>query len=166
MSMLIYNNLVQKADSVLSLVDVNKAIGTEVIARSAFENYVDLINLFKHRPDYLQYVKYMSSDQQERSVRNLIKSKQSPFSRSRIRGLQGQFGITAEESLAMIREERSDFRSRLSTVYTIGNKPISEPKVRVNTSVRFRCELAGKLDEYESLYCILSRSTHSDFLAC
>ena len=61
MSMLTYNNLVQKGDSVLALVDAEKAGGLAVIARSAFENYIDLINLFGHRPEYLQYVEYMSS---------------------------------------------------------------------------------------------------------
>ncbi len=164
MSMLIYNNLVQKADSIRTLVDAEKAVGMEVIARSAFENYIDLINLFKHRPDYLQYVKYVSSDQQERGIKNLIKNRESPFSRSVVGGLPGQFGITIEESMEMVTGEKLDFRSRLSKVYTDGNKSIFEPRARVNTSVRFRSELAGKLDEYESLYRILSRSTHSDFV--
>lgn len=164
MSMLIYNNLIQKGDSILTLIDTEKAVGMDVVARSAFENYIDLINLFKHRPDYLQYVEYMSSAEQERSIRSLIKNRQSSFSKSIIRGLPGQSGITIEESLEMVNEEKSDFRSRLSRVYTDGNKPISDPKARVNTRVRFRSELAGKLDEYESLYRVLSRSTHSDFV--
>ena len=164
MSMLIYNNLIQKGDSILTLVDTEKAVGMEMVARSAFENYIDLINLFKHRPDYLQYVKYMSSAEQERSIRNLIKNRQSTFSQSIIRGLPSQFGVTIEESLEMVKEEKSVFRSRLSRVYTDGSKPISDPKARVNTKVRFRSELAGKLDEYESLYRVLSRSTHSDFV--
>jgi hypothetical protein len=165
MSMLIYNNLIQKGDSVLTLVDAEKAVGIEVIARSAFENYIDLINLFKHRSDYLQYVMYMSSDQQERSIQNLIKNRQSPFSESIIRSMPEQLGITIEQSLEMVKEEKSEFRSGLSRVYTDGNKPISEPRARVNTSVRLRGELAGKLDEYESLYRVLSRSTHSDFVS-
>lgn len=165
MSMLIYNNLIQKGDSVLALVDAEKAVGIEVIARSAFENYIDLINLFKHRSDYLQYVRYMSSDQQERSIKNLIKNRQSPFSESIIRSMPERLGITIEQSLEMVKEEKSEFRSGLSRVYTDGNKPISEPRVRVNTSVRLRSELAGKLDEYESLYRVLSRSTHSDFVS-
>ena len=164
MSMLIYNNLIQKGDSILTLADTEKAVGMEVITRSAFENYIDLINLFKHRPDYLQYVKYMSSAEQERSIRNLIKNRQSSFSKSIIGDLPGLFGITIEESLEMVKEEKSDFRSRLSRVYTDGNKRISDPKTRVNTRVRFRSELAGKLEEYESLYRVLSRSTHSDYV--
>ena len=165
MSMLIYNNLIQKGDSVLTLVDAKKAVGMEVIARSAFENYIDLINLFKHRPDYLRYVRYMSSDQQERSIQNLIKNRQSPFSTSIIRSMPERIGITIEQSLEMVREEKAEFRSGLSRVYTDGNKPISEPRARVNTSVRLRSELAEKLDEYESLYRVLSRSTHSDFVS-
>ena len=107
----------------------------------------------------------MSSDQQERSIKNLIKNRQSPFSESIIRSMPEQLGITIEQSLEMVKEEKSEFRSGLSRVYTDGNKPISEPRARVNTSVRLRGELAGKLDEYESLYRVLSRSTHSDFVS-
>ncbi len=165
MSMLIYNNLIQKGDSVLTLVDGEKAVGLEVITRSAFENYIDLVNLFKHRPDYLQYIMYMSSDQQERSIKNLIRNRKSPFSTAIIGSMPERIGITIEQSLEEVREEKAEFRSGLSRVYTDGNKPISEPKARVNTSVRFRSDLAGKLDEYESLYRILSRSTHSDFVS-
>ena len=126
--MLIYNNLIQKGDSVLTLVDAKKAVGMEVIARSALRNYIDLINLFKHRPDYLRYVRYMSSDQQERSIQNLIKNRQSPFSTSIIRSMPERIGITIEQSLEMVREEKAEFRSGLSRVYTDGNKPISEPR--------------------------------------
>ncbi len=165
MSMLIYNNLVQKGDSILTLVDAEKAVGMEVIARSAFENYIDLINLFKHRPEYLQYVKYMSSAQQVRSIENLIKNRQSPFSVPIIRSMPGRLGITIEQALEMTKEEKIQFRSGLSRVYTDGNKPISEPRSRINTSVRLRSELAGQLDKYESIYRILSRSTHSDFMS-
>jgi hypothetical protein len=165
MSMLIYNNLVQKGDSVLALVDTQKAVGMEMIARSAFENYIDLINLFKHRPEYLQYVKYMSSLQQVRSIDSLIKNGQSPFSVPIIRSMPEQLGITIEQSLEVAKEEKMQFRLRLSRVYTDGNKPISEPRSRINTSVRLRSELAGQKDKYESLYRILSRSTHSDFMS-
>lgn len=165
MSMLIYNNLVQKGDSILALVDAEKAVGMEVIARSAFENYIDLINLFRHRPEYLDYVKYMSSARQERGIENLIKNRQSPLAASTISGLSEQFGITIEQSLEMVKEEKLEFKSGLSKVYTDGNKPISEPRSRVNTTVKRRSELAGQLENYESLYGILSRSTHSDFLS-
>ena len=165
MSMLIYNNLVQKGDSILTLVDAEKAVGMEVIARSAFENYIDLINLFEHRPEYLDYLKYMSSAQQERGIKNLIKNPRSPLAASTVRGLPKQFGITIEQSLEMVKEEKLEFRSRLSRIYTDGNKPISEPRSQVNATVKLRSELAGQLEKYESLYGVLSRSTHSDFLS-
>lgn len=165
MSMLIYNNLVQKGDSILTLVDARKAVGMEVIARSAFENYIDLINLFKHRPEYLDYLNYVSSVQQGRGIKNLIKNRHSPLAVSTIRGLSEQFGITIEESLNMVREEELEFKSRLSKTFTGGNKPISEPRASVNTTVKLRSELAGQLEKYETLYGILSRSTHSDFLS-
>lgn len=163
MSMLIYNNLVLKGDSILTLVDAEKAVGMEVIARSAFENYIDLVNLFKHRPEYLDYLKYMSSAQQERGIKKLIKNPRSPLAISTVRGLPEQFGITIEQSLEMVKEEKLEFRSRLSRTYTDGNKPIAEPRSRVNTTVKLRNDLAGQLEKYESLYGILSRSTHSDF---
>lgn len=165
MSMLIYNNLVQKGDSILALVDAEKVVGMEMIARSAFENYIDLINLFKHRPEYLQYVKYMSSAQQVRSIEHLIKNRQSPYSVPIIRSMPERLGITIEQSLELTKEEKMDFRSRLSRVYTDGNKLISDPRSRINTSVRLRSELAGQQDKYESLYRSLSRSTHSDFMS-
>lgn len=164
MSMMIYHNLVQKGDSVLELVDSEKVVGMEVIARSAFENYIDLINLFKHRPQYLQYVLYMSSVQQVRWIEGLLKNRQSPFSVSTINSMPERLGITIEQSLEMNREDQMQYRSRLSRVYTDGNKPISEPRSRVNTSVKLRSELAGQLDQYESMYRMLSRSTHSDFM--
>jgi hypothetical protein len=137
----------------------------EVIARSAFENYIDLINLFEHRPEYLDYLKYMSSAQQERGIKNLIKNPRSPLAASTIRGLPKQFGITIEQSLEMVKEEKLEFRSRLTRIYTDGNRPISEPKSQVNATVKLRSELAGQLEKYESLYGVLSRSTHSDFLS-
>ena len=164
MSMMIYNNLVQKGDSVLALVDAEKAVGMEVIARSAFENYIDLVNLFKHRPQYLQYVLYMSSVQQVRGIESLLDNRQSPLSVSIVNSMPKQLGITIEQALEMTKEEKIHYRSRLSRVYTDGNKPISEPRSRVNTSVRLRSELAGQLDQYESMYRMLSRSTHSDVM--
>lgn len=165
MSMLIYNNLIQKGDSVLALVDAERAVGMEVIARSAYENYIDLINLFKHRPEYLEYIKYMSSAQKERGIENLLKNPQTPLAESTIRNISERYGITIEESLEMVKEETMEFRSGLSKVYTDGNKPISDPRTKVNTSVKLRSELAGQIDNYESVYRILSRSTHSDFLS-
>ena len=165
MSMLIYNNLIQKGDSVLALVDAEKAVGIEVIARSAFENYIDLINLLKHRPEYLDYLKYVSSTHQERGIKNLLKNQHSALAVSNIRGLSEQHGITVEQSLDMVREEKLEFRARLSRTYTVGNKPISVPNSQVNTTVRLRSELAGQLEKYETVYGILSRSTHSDFLS-
>lgn len=146
MSMLIYNNLIQKCDSILALVDAETPVGMEVIARSAFENYIDLINLFKHRPEYLDYVKYMSSAAKERGIENLIKNRQSPGAASVIRAMSDEFGITIEQSLEMVKEETLEFKSGLSRLYTNGNKPVSKPGSRVNTSVKLRSELAGRLD--------------------
>lgn len=163
MSMLIFNNLVRKGDSILVLVDTEKSVGMEVIARSAFENYIDLINLFRHRPEYLEYLKYISSVQQERSIENLIRDRGSPLAAAGIRNLPAQHGITVEESLEMVKEETLEFKAGLSKLFTQGSKPISDARSRVNTSVKLRCELAGQLDQYKSLYQILSRSTHSDF---
>lgn len=165
MSMLIYNNLVQKGDSILALVDSDKAVGVEVVARSAFENYIDLINLFKHRPEYLDYIKYMSLAQQERGINNLIKNRCSMLAASTTQSLPEKYGITVEQSLEMVKEEKLECGSRLSRTYTAGNKPISEPRSKVNTTVKLRSELAGHLEEYETLYGVLSRSTHSDFLS-
>ena len=164
MSMLMYNNLVQKGDSVLTLVDAEKAVGMEVITRSAFENYIDIINLFQHRPQYLQYVFYMSSTQQVRGIESLLENRQSPFSVSIINNMPDKLGITIEQALEMTREEKQLYKSQLSKVYTDGNRPISQPRSRVNTSVRLRSELAGKLDLYESMYRMFSRSTHSDVM--
>ncbi|HNP36036.1 MAG TPA: DUF5677 domain-containing protein [Woeseiaceae bacterium] len=165
MSMTMYNNLVQKGDSLLALVDAEKAVGMELIARSAFENYIDLINLFRHRPQYLQYVLYMSSVQQVRGIERMLENRESPFSTSIISKMPGELGITIEQALEMTKEERAQYRSKLSRVYTDGNKPISEPRSRVNTSVWFRSELAGRLDLYESMFRLFSRSTHSDVMA-
>ena len=94
-----------------------------------------------------------------------IKNRQSPVAASIFRGLHDQYGLTIERALEMVKEEKLEFRSRLSKVYTDGNKPIAEPRSRVNTTVKRRSELAGQLENYESLYGILSRSTHSDFVS-
>ena len=121
--MLIYNNLVQKGDSIVALVDAEKTVGMEVIARSAFENYIDLINLFKHRPEYLQYVKYMSSAQQVRSIENLIKNRQSPFSVPIIRSMPERFGITIEQSLEMTKEKKHNLdQGCLGSIRTATNR--------------------------------------------
>lgn len=164
MSMLMYNNLVQKGESILTLVDGEKAVGIEVIVRSAFENYIDIINLFRHRPQYLQYVFYMSSTQQVRGIESMIENRQSPFSRSVIDNMPRELGITIEQALEMAKEEKQLHKTQLSKLYTDGNKPVSAPRSRVNTSMKLRSELAGKLDLYESMYRVFSRSTHADVM--
>ena len=115
-------------------------------------------------PQYLDYLNYVSSVQQERGIKNLIKNSRSPLAASNIRFLSEKFGISIEQSLEAVQEEQLEYRSRLSKMYTAGNKPISERKSRVDTTVKFRSELSGQLEKYETLYGILSRSTHSDFI--
>lgn len=161
-SMILFNNLAEKADSVRVLVAAGNGVGLELITRSAFETYLDIINLYLHRPQYEHYLLYMSAEQQRKSLQAIVNYPDSPFSKSIADHTVQEVGLTVDQMLAGTDAELQLHKAKLSKTYMDGKRKASDPQAKVNTSVQLRSELAGRQNEYESIYRMLSRSTHSD----
>lgn len=156
-ALMLHHSLIEKVDSVLLLASAGKSGGVEVIARSTFESYIDMINLRIHRERYPSYLLYISTHQWGRILNAVVRENDSPYSKSIVEHAPRRLGQTVEEMLAENLALQAELSIGLGAEYRAkGKKPVRERKVA--PTVAHRAKLAGKTDEYESIYRMSSHA--------
>ena len=162
LALLVFHDLAQKCDAIHTLCANGNAVGPEIIGRSAFENFVDLTNIYRHPDLYVDYLLYVSADQQRRALQAILNTPESPYSRSIIDAAPTELGLTVQQMLDATKSELQDHKALLTTQYRRPNKKIPVKQRNVETSTRHRSRMAGMLHEYDSLYRLYSRPAHGD----
>lgn len=152
--------LVRKGESVLAMAKANADSGIPIVVRAAFENYVDIVNLLRHKGTYVAYMTYLSWRQQRSLFQGALDNPESEYSKSLIRTGRDEHNIEVAEQVAFINRQMGGERQQLTRDYMKKNREPSDPHAEVETSERHRFVLAGRADEYEMIYRYLSAAVH------
>jgi len=162
LALLVFHDLTKKADAVHELAAAGKSAGLEIIARSAFENFVDLLNLYRHPDHYPGYLLYLLAEGQRKGLQALVNNPDSPYSRSIRDQAPKTLGLTIEQMLEDVKLEKKQYERKLTAQFRVSNKKKKVTQRNVDTTVKLRAKLAGKSHEYESMYRMYSRPAHAD----
>ena len=151
-ALIVLNELFRKCESVEAMAHASAYSGINVVTRAAFENYADLLNLFKYKDAYPDYMLWAACNQ-DRSFLQPITEKPTEFAQSFELGAKTSLGRTPSEMLAETLQQMDAIEQVLPAAFKDRNG-----KVQKRDILRF--ELAGKVDEYNSLYRHLSHGAH------
>ena len=98
-ALIVLNELVRKCESVEAMARASAYSGINVVTRAAFENYADLLNLFKYKDAYPDYMLWAACNQ-DRSFLQAITEKPTEFAQSFELGAKTSLGRTPSEMLA------------------------------------------------------------------
>ncbi len=161
-ALLMLHDMCARADSIRILCTSRQSAGTEQLARSCFEIYVDILNLYRYPDDYPSYLEYIS-DLGKRKVLQAIRSNPaSPYSRSITAQMQVRWGTTVDELLSAINNELRRHRASLSPMFFKAKKSPTDPQAQVNTRIEDRARWADEMANYDAVYRLYSGSTHSE----
>lgn len=160
--LIILHDLVKKAEAVQILAEANHCQGMELIVRTAFENTLDIINVYQYPNEYPSYLLYNSILQQRKGLQAALDYPDSPFSKTLIDGAPKKLGMTVEEMKAQINSDLDEMRGSLNRRFMKGQREPSAPRAQVATRTEDKANWAGKSDQYNSIYRLYSRSAHSD----
>jgi hypothetical protein len=138
-SVCIFSRLFELGSGCKALLERNALVGIPILLRSMFEADIDLTNIMKF-PDYLKRMYATFLDQKIRLTKEAASSRPNPY-------------------LKEVRERRNpnmdleQTQAELDELKNEQNGPIQ---------IRFRAELAGKLNEYLSVYNMLCLDTHNN----
>lgn len=158
----VYCNLTAKAESIHTLAQSGKYAGMEIIARSLYENYADLVNIYRYPQNYVDYMFYLSAEQQRSALQAILNFPDSQYSQTILKNAPSQVGLTVEQMLTASKAELQEHARKLTAQYRVPNKNRKPKDRRVDTRVSRRFELAGLNDEYQAIYKMFSKSIHSD----
>lgn len=152
-ALILMNEICRKSEGVHAMARSATYSGINLVVRGALENYVDLVNVFRDREGYPDYMVWSSYNQERSWLRALANHSHTHFAR--------QFGSDAEryglkspnEMLAAAQETLRILEDKLQASYKDRNGKVVRSEV-----LRFR--LADKGLEYDILYRHLSRSAH------
>jgi hypothetical protein len=151
-ALIVLNDLMRKSESVAAMVAAGAYAGVNVVARSAFETYADLVNLFKHSGTYPEYMLWMSHGQQKTVLESLV-NPDSPYADAFAADARAYGGPPPKELLAHIVSERDAIAVALPDIYKTSVGDVRDRDI-------FRFELAGLRHEYGALYRQLSGGAH------
>jgi len=126
--------------------------GINVVTRAAFENYADLLNLFKYQDTYPDYMVWATFNQ-HRSFLQSITEKPTKFAQAFETSAKESFRSTPSKMLANTKQQMDAKEQALPATFKDKNG-----KVQKRDMLRF--ELADKVDEYNALYRHLSGGAH------
>lgn len=158
----VFCNLIAKADSIHTLAEAGKYAGLEIVARSLYENYADLVNIYRYPHNYVDYMFYLSAEQQRSTLQAILNFPESQYSQTILKSAPSRVGLTVEQMLAASKAEKQEHAKSLTAQYRIPNKNRKPKERSVDTRVSRRFELAGLNDEYQAIYKMFSKSIHSD----
>lgn len=138
-SVCLYTRLIEIASGCKALLEKNSLVGIPIFLRSMFEADIDLTNLMKN----LDYSKRMYASflkEKLRLTKEAASSKPNPF-------------LTAVRASRNPAEDLKETQDEIDRLATEKHDPID---------IRCRAELAGKIDEYLSVYNMLCLDTHNN----
>lgn len=138
-SVCLYTRMVEIASGCKSLLENKALVGIPILLRSMFEANIDLTNLMKCR-DYSKRMYASFLKEKLRLTREAASSKPNPF-------------LAAVRLKRNPTEDLTETQNELDGLVAEKNGPID---------IRCRAELAGKLDEYLSIYNMLCLDTHNN----
>jgi hypothetical protein len=138
-SVCLYTRLVEIASGCKALLEKNSLVGIPIFLRSMFEADIDLTNLMKCR-DYSKRMYASFLKEKLRLTKEASSSKPNPF-------------LKAVRESRNPAEDLKETKDELDRLAAEKNGPID---------IRCRSELAGKIDEYLSIYNMLCLDTHNN----
>jgi hypothetical protein len=151
-ALLALNHLMQKCESIAAMARAEAYAGINVTARSAFETYADVLNLFKHPDTYPDYMTWVSFKQQD-SLFRLGFSGETPHAETLDKMARSESGKSVKDMIAEMTLNLGEIEARLPTLYR-------NTKGNVQDRDMLKFELAGRVNEYNALFRHLSGSTH------
>lgn len=147
------NELIRKSESVIAMARDYAWAGVGTVVRSGFETYADIHNLTRHGEDYVNYMIWMSFNQQLSSFKGFTKFPESGYAAAFEAGLRANRGVSIEHLIQQTEAEMDFYASKLPDAY-------KTRRGAVHSRGRFIFELAGIEAEYEIIYRRLSGSAH------
>ncbi len=138
-SVCLYTRLVEIASGCKALLEKNAFVGIPILLRSMFEADIDLANLMKY-PDYSKRMHASFFKEKLRLTKEAASSKFNPF-------------LTVVSASHNPAEDLKETQDEINRLAAEKHGPID---------IRCRAELAGKLDEYLSVYNMLCLDTHNN----
>lgn len=153
-SLLVLNDLTRKCESIVAMAESKSQRGIDIVARSCFESYVDLINLLQFSDEYTVFMQWLSNRQQISFMQAFVQ-KRSKLSESYERQAQQIFGKALAGVLKDIKSETASLEQQMASRFKDRNG-------KVQRRDRLRFELAQHDEEYDSLYRTLSIAVHGN----
>jgi len=135
----LYTRLVEIASGCKSLLEKNSLVGIPIFLRSMFEADIDLSNLMNDR-DYYKRMYASFLKEKLRLTKEAASSKPNPF-------------LTAVRASRNPEEDLQETQDEIDRLAAEKHGPMD---------IRCRAELAGKIDEYLSVYNMLCLDTHNN----
>ena len=154
-ALIVSKELLEQAKSIHSLLQSECYAGIEPIARVAFTNYADLVNLLA-KPEYFHYLAYMSLNQQRKYTQIQLESKDGKYEAQ----VQENLGISLQQMIDTLKQHMSSRKSSLTREYMHNRDDPMSPESKVNISDQYRFHMAGLSKEYDSLYRGFSSRSH------
>lgn len=153
-TLLVLNDLTRKCESIVAMAESKSRRGIDVVARSCFESYVDIINLFQFGDEYTVYMEWRSNRQQLSSMQPFVR-RRSKISDFYERQAQQLFGKNLASVVEDIKSEMAILEKKMASRYKDRNG-------NVQRRDRLRFELAQHDEEYDQVYRTLSFAVHSN----
>lgn len=151
-ALVILNEIVRKCESVVAMARAGSWAGINVVTRSAFESYADLVNCLSLGEDYVNYMTWMSFKQQQSFLQSINHTPDSRYHKS-IDSVLNAKGRGIEDVVTETKQQIEDLASDLPDRFKDKNGDV----IRRD---QFRIEIADIIDEYNALYRRLSASAH------
>lgn len=155
-ALIVLCELVRKAESVSAMATARAYSGINIVLRAAIENYVDLVNLIAYPQHYPDYMVYLSLNQQRSSLQAMLDNPSSPFAQSIATQSTAMYGHSVEQALAMIKTQLEAGGKNLPRQF----RERGDKTRKVDTREKLRFDLAGKNNEYDAVYRLLSNHVH------
>lgn len=162
LALMIFHDLTNKVESIYTLAAAGNATGPEIIARSAFENFVDLLNLYRHPHHYASYLFYLSAEHQRQGLQSILNTPDSPYSQSILKNAPIRLGLTVQQMLDIVKQEMDQYAATLTAQFRRPNKKKAVADRDIDKTTKHRAKLAGESYEYEAMYRLYSRPAHGE----
>lgn len=138
-SVCLYARLLELAVASKALLEKNALVGIPILLRSMFEADLDLTNLMKY-PEYFKRMNASFLKEKIRLTKNAESSEPNPF-------------LAAVRVKPNLTDDLRKAQDEMDILVTEKKGPVE---------IRERAELAGRLDEYKSIYKDLCLDTHNN----
>ncbi len=153
-ALIVLNEIIRKSESVEAMARAAAFSGINIVTRAAFENHMDLLNLFKYKDDYPNYMIYASFNQQRSFLQPVATAEvDSEFVNSFEDGAKRTAGQSPKEMLVWTRKQMAEIEDGLPDTFKDRNEGVITRDI-------FKFQLADKMSDYNIGYRHLSSSAH------